>query len=72
MNNNMLQSQPVIEYKVGNVYPDGIRQHVVSKMFTYLQGKGMDGYGLGYRFSKAEYDMLLTDEYTHQRICSNG
>ena len=67
---NFLQAQPLAQFKVNGVVCDYLRQKVLSKMFNFVDGKGIDGHGLGYRFTKADYLHLLYDEVLQQMVCT--
>jgi hypothetical protein len=40
---NFLQAQPPAQIKVDGVVCDYLRQKVLSKMFKFVNGKGIDG-----------------------------
>jgi hypothetical protein len=69
---NFLQAQPPAQIKVDGVVCDYLRQKVLSKMFKFVNGKGIDGHGLGYRFTKADYSHLLYDEEVQQTVCTSN
>ena len=69
---NFLQAQPPAQIKVDGVVCDYLRQKVLSKMFKFVNGKGIDGHGLGYRFTKADYSYLLYDEVLQQTVCTSN